>query len=239
MWTSFSTACLAASFGVWKRGPTSTSKPKSANEVAITFAPLSCPSCPILAIIILGRLPFFTAKSSDKARAFLKVSLFCISILYTPEIVWFFAIYLPNTVSIASDISPSVALSLAAVTAISNKFPVLFLQAEINALNDAFTFSLSLLAFMLLSLSICNFLTAVLSTSNISSSLSSFDKRFVFTPTIISFPLSILACFLAAACSILIFGIPVSIAFVIPPSSSISWMCFQDFSAISCVNFST
>ena len=31
--TSFSTACLAASFGVWNKGPMSTSKPRSANDV--------------------------------------------------------------------------------------------------------------------------------------------------------------------------------------------------------------
>ena len=36
-------------------------------------------------------------------------------------------------------------------------------------------------------------------------------------PTIISFPLSIFACLFAAACSILIFGIPNSIALIIPP----------------------
>ena len=44
MCTSFSTACLAASAGVWNKGPISTSKPQSAYPVATTFAPRSCPS---------------------------------------------------------------------------------------------------------------------------------------------------------------------------------------------------
>src|ERR1039458_64858 len=48
-WTSFSTAWRATSRGVWKSGPISTSKPKSANAVAITLEPRSWPSCPILA----------------------------------------------------------------------------------------------------------------------------------------------------------------------------------------------
>src|SRR5262249_37903975 len=47
--TSFSTACRATSSGVWNSGPTSTSKPRSANAVAITLAPRACPSCPRLA----------------------------------------------------------------------------------------------------------------------------------------------------------------------------------------------
>ena len=44
----------AASAGVWKRGAICTSKPISAYPVERTFAPRSCPSCPILAIMILG-----------------------------------------------------------------------------------------------------------------------------------------------------------------------------------------
>eukprot|EP00968_Pinguiococcus_pyrenoidosus_P015894 scaffold1492_cov257-Pinguiococcus_pyrenoidosus.AAC.9 len=36
--------CIATSSGVWKSGPTSTSKPRSLNPDATTFAPRSCPS---------------------------------------------------------------------------------------------------------------------------------------------------------------------------------------------------
>ena len=51
--------------------------------------------------------------------------------------------------------------------------------------------------------------------------------------------LSILACLMAAASSILIFGSPDSIALVIPPKSSTSLIKSQAFSAISSVSFST
>merc|ERR1719211_857866 len=54
-------ACCATSSGVWNKGPTSTSKPKSENPVAMTLAPLSCPSCPILATSILGNLPILAS----------------------------------------------------------------------------------------------------------------------------------------------------------------------------------
>ena len=47
--TSFSTACRAVSSGVWKREPMSTSQPRSAKAVAMTFWPRSWPSWPILA----------------------------------------------------------------------------------------------------------------------------------------------------------------------------------------------
>jgi len=43
-WTSLSIAYLATSAGVENSVPTSTSNPRSANPLAITFAPLSCPS---------------------------------------------------------------------------------------------------------------------------------------------------------------------------------------------------
>lgn len=36
----------------WNSGPTSTSYPRSANPLAITFPPRSCPSCPIFATFI-------------------------------------------------------------------------------------------------------------------------------------------------------------------------------------------
>ena len=52
--TSFSTASRAASSGVWNSGPTSTSKPRSANAVAITLAPRSWPSWPSFATSMRG-----------------------------------------------------------------------------------------------------------------------------------------------------------------------------------------
>ena len=62
--TSFSTAWRATSSGVWKSVPTSTSKPRSANAVAITLAPRSWPSWPILATSMRGRRPCSPAKRS-------------------------------------------------------------------------------------------------------------------------------------------------------------------------------
>ena len=59
------------------------------------------------------------------------------------------------------------------------------------------------------------------------------------TPIILSIPLSIRACFLAAASSIFSFGKPLSIAFAIPPNSSISSINAQALSAISLVKYST
>ena len=57
MCTSFSIASRAASAGVWNSGPMSTSKPRSANAVAITLAPRSCPSWPNFATRMRGRRP--------------------------------------------------------------------------------------------------------------------------------------------------------------------------------------
>lgn len=68
--TSLSIAILATSEGVENNVPTSTSKPRSANPLAITFAPLSCPSYPIFAISILGFLPYFIEKLCTFLRAF-------------------------------------------------------------------------------------------------------------------------------------------------------------------------
>src|SRR5439155_761211 len=62
--TSFSTAWRATSSGVWKSMPTSTSKPRSAKAVAITLAPRSWPSWPILATSMRGRRPCSPAKRS-------------------------------------------------------------------------------------------------------------------------------------------------------------------------------
>ena len=60
-----------------------------------------------------------------------------------------------------------------------------------------------------------------------------------FTPTIISFPPSIRACFRAAASSMRILGIPVSIALAIPPSDSTSSINSHALFTNSLVNVST
>ena len=73
-WTSFSIACRAASSGVWNSGPMSTSKPRSANAVAMTLAPRSWPSCPSLATIIRGRRPSAAAKASTSSLSFVQAS---------------------------------------------------------------------------------------------------------------------------------------------------------------------
>ena len=64
MCTSASTACRATSAGVWNSGPTSTSKPRSAKAVAITFWPRSWPSWPILATRMRGRRPSASSNAS-------------------------------------------------------------------------------------------------------------------------------------------------------------------------------
>ena len=66
--TSFSTASRAASSGVWNSGPTSTSKPRSANAVAMTLAPRSWPSWPIFTTSMRGRRPSASANASTSAR---------------------------------------------------------------------------------------------------------------------------------------------------------------------------
>ena len=55
----------ATSSGVWNSGPKSTSKPRSAKAVAITLAPRSWPSWPILATRMRGRRPSASAKAVD------------------------------------------------------------------------------------------------------------------------------------------------------------------------------
>ncbi len=52
--TSASSAMATVSFGVWNSGPETTSNPMSAKAEAITLAPRSWPSCPILATISRG-----------------------------------------------------------------------------------------------------------------------------------------------------------------------------------------
>ena len=109
--TSASTAWRATSSGVWNSGPTSTSKPRSANAVAITFWPRSWPSWPILATRMRGRRPCGLGELVDERRA--PASTFGASptsLRYTPVIVRIAAVWRPNTFSSASLISPTVAL---------------------------------------------------------------------------------------------------------------------------------
>ena len=68
MWTSFSIAWRAASPGVAKSGPISTSKPRSAKAEAITFWPRSWPSWPILATRMRGRRPSLSSNASTRRR---------------------------------------------------------------------------------------------------------------------------------------------------------------------------
>ena len=157
------------------------------------------------------------------------------------ERIW--AWYLPNSFSIASEISPKVALSLAASIAAANKFPSpelsgLDLAISVILFKAAVTFSEFRSALICFKRSIWLLLTLVLSISKISISSSS-SIWYSFTPTIISLPASILACFLAAASSILSFGIPFSMALAIPPNSSTSSISFHAFSAILLVKDST
>ena len=64
MCTSASTACWATSSGVENSGPTSTSKPMSANALTTTFWPRSWPSWPILATRMRGRRPSASSNAS-------------------------------------------------------------------------------------------------------------------------------------------------------------------------------
>ena len=67
---------------------------------------------------------------------------------------------------------------------------------------------------------------------------SSVLSLYLLTPTITSLPLSMRACFSAAAASILSLAQPLSTAWVMPPMASTSSMIFQAASAMSWVSFS-
>ncbi len=122
MCTSASTACLATSAGVWNSGPTSTSKPRSAKAVAITFWPRSWPSWPIFATRMRGRRPSSLANASTTALVSSTVDTEPTSSRYTPEIVRICPECRPHARSSASEISPTVALALAALIASANRF---------------------------------------------------------------------------------------------------------------------
>ena len=153
--------------------------------------------------------------------------------------VLMFALYLPKLSSMASLISPKVTLLRAASMQISNRFPFPERADSFNVSRISTTFSAFRFAFICSSLSICFLRTSELSMSRISSSICFWADLKEFTPIMNSSPLSIFACFFAAASSILILGIPASIALVIPPSFSTSSMNFIASSIMSWVRLST
>ena len=75
MCTSASTACWATSSGVENSGPTSTSKPMSANALTTTFWPRSWPSWPILATRMRGRRPSASSNASVASRTCLHLGV--------------------------------------------------------------------------------------------------------------------------------------------------------------------
>mmetsp|Transcript_63206 Transcript_63206/g.131482 ORF Transcript_63206/g.131482 Transcript_63206/m.131482 type:complete len:215 (+) Transcript_63206:301-945(+) len=121
--TSASIACWATSAGVWKRGPMSTSKPRSAKPLAITFCPRSCPSCPILATRIRGRRPASLANSSTAVRV-LRISSFSPnSEAYAPPTTVVPLLWRPKMSARVSEISPRVQRTRAHSTADSSRLP--------------------------------------------------------------------------------------------------------------------
>ena len=121
----------------------------------LTFPPLSCPSWPIFATKIRGLLPSFSANSSIRLITALISSSDPNSVLYAPETSLSAAWCRPNTDSIALDISPNVALNLAAFThALSKLAPDL--QASVISFSASIHASLSLSALILSSFSICD-----------------------------------------------------------------------------------
>ena len=200
-------------------GLISTSNPRSANAVAITFMPRSWPSCPILVTRILGRRPSFSLKSSVLLRIDAMIALSSYSAAYTPDMHCVVATKRPNTFSRASEISPTVARALIAGIHASSKLAP-DSAAWVTAVSACLTALASRLAFSDLSLVICSSRTLA-GTSRISK-LTSSSIWYLLTPTITSLPWSIRACRRAAASSILILGMPVSMALAIPPNSSTS-----------------
>ncbi len=94
-------AWRATSSGVWNSAPTSTSKPRSANALAMTFWPRSWPSCPILATRIRGRRPSARSKAAAAVRTRSIPAVLPDSSRYTPLIVRMCPVYRPNTFSMA------------------------------------------------------------------------------------------------------------------------------------------
>mmetsp|Transcript_13725 Transcript_13725/g.30267 ORF Transcript_13725/g.30267 Transcript_13725/m.30267 type:complete len:278 (-) Transcript_13725:1382-2215(-) len=221
-------AAAAVSAGVENRLPTSTSKPRSAKPDAITLAPLSCPSCPIFATYMRGLRPCCCSKSSTccctlsnswaaSSDTPLNVSS------YAPLTTLVTATCRPHVFSRALLISPRVALALAASTASNSRLgasPGGLAEACDNLSRQSNTVLSSRLSLTRRIDSICARSTAVLSILNTSMGFCS--VMYLFTPTTTSLPASMRACFLVAASSIRNFAMPLSMAFVMPPSPSTS-----------------
>mmetsp|Transcript_13675 Transcript_13675/g.28188 ORF Transcript_13675/g.28188 Transcript_13675/m.28188 type:complete len:227 (-) Transcript_13675:791-1471(-) len=220
----------------------STSNPKSANPLAMTLAPRSWPSCPILATRIRGRRPSAASNSSTIASIDSYSSSSLVEVVpelkaaaYTPCTMDVLGTCLPQAFSKDCDISPKVHLALAHVmhkfSRLSGSSPLLVLSVP-RALfssfaRDSFTIFSSREAFTSFMRSICLTRTSVLSifkTSTLSSFSSSAFKRYLLTPTTTSRPESILPCFLAALSSIKSLACPLLINEVMPPFESISSM---------------
>ncbi|MNY09641.1 hypothetical protein D3C86_1425730 [compost metagenome] len=120
----------------------------------------------------------------------------------------------------------------------SRRFPVPVFAVSRILFRISSTFEESLFDFIEFNLSICFLLTSVLSISRISISFCFKSDLKELMPMMNSSPLSIFACLMADASSILIFGIPASMALVIPPSFSTSSMNFIASSIICWVKVS-
>mmetsp|Transcript_26728 Transcript_26728/g.64474 ORF Transcript_26728/g.64474 Transcript_26728/m.64474 type:complete len:400 (+) Transcript_26728:526-1725(+) len=227
--TSASIACIATSSGVANNGPTSTSKPMSAKAEAMTFAPRSWPSCPILATRMRGRRPC-AASNAWAAAIVASISSWLrpYSSTYAPPAKLNDGVYLPHCRSNASEISPTVHLARAASMASPIRLPPPLLSAalaeSVSARSAASTRASSRSARSARSLRSCASITAWLSMVRTSTAgCADFAAGLkALTPTITSAPESIRACLRAALSSILRLGMPEATAAAMPPSASTS-----------------
>mmetsp|Transcript_7849 Transcript_7849/g.24632 ORF Transcript_7849/g.24632 Transcript_7849/m.24632 type:complete len:327 (+) Transcript_7849:1-981(+) len=244
--TSASMACCATSSGVWNSGPMSTSKPRSANPVAITLAPRSCPSWPSLATRMRGRRPSLSANEctiltvwSNSVSASAADVAYCAE--YAPWTTFSDGLWRPHTRSRASEISPTVHRARAASTASASRLfglsPAAVLSASAAALlsdsSTCRTRALSRFARRRLSASVCSRSTVVLSMSSTSTCVPS-STTYLLMPTTTSAPLSMRACLRAAASSMRSLGMPLAMALAMPPMPSTSLMISSALSA-SCL----
>mmetsp|Transcript_23350 Transcript_23350/g.40186 ORF Transcript_23350/g.40186 Transcript_23350/m.40186 type:complete len:217 (-) Transcript_23350:847-1497(-) len=215
----------------------STSHPRSANPVAITLAPRSCPSCPIFATRMRGRRPALAMKSCTalciSAISFL-VSLY--SDTYAPVTMLSRGTCRPHTFSSAYEISPTVARASAASMASLRRFFERSLggwltsaAASVSASRACWTLAGSRVLRMETRRSTCFLRTSVLSITRVWIG-SSFFGLYLLTPTITSLAESMRACLRAALSSMRILGIPDAMALAIPPNSSTSCTTFTALS---------
>ena len=226
MCTSASTACRATSAGVWNSGPTSTSKPRSANAVAITFCPRSWPSWPIFAIRMRGRRPCSSSKASAAARAssitfHARSRLLPVDAGDRPDRRRMPTVDLLERVGDLADGG----LGPGRVDGEREQVARLAVGRLASARRGrASTSPASRSARSRSSFSSCSRRTAALSTLS-TSRRSSSASRYLLTPITGWRPESIRAWVRAAASSMRSFGSPWSIARAMPPAASTSWMC--------------